>query len=161
MSKILCATLFVFVGLFGAASPVLAEQSPPDSAQAKEIVALVERAAALINAKGKAAFAEFKNNASEWRKGDAYLFITDMKGVSMLNMGFPKFEGTDTSALKDSTGKAIVKEQIALTQSQGAGWLNYMWPKPGQTEPLKKWSYVKAVSVDGKPGYVGAGFYPK
>jgi hypothetical protein len=39
--------------------------------------------------------------------------------------------------------------------------MNYMWPKAGQTKPLQKWSYVKAVSVDGKPAYVGAGFYPE
>jgi hypothetical protein len=37
--------------------------------------------------------------------------------------------------------------------------MGYMWPKAGGTQPLQKWSYVKAVTVDGTPAYVGAGFY--
>jgi hypothetical protein len=36
-----------------------------------------------------------------------------------------------------------------------------MFPKPGQSQPLQKWSYVKAVTIDGTPAYVGAGFYPE
>jgi cytochrome c len=36
-----------------------------------------------------------------------------------------------------------------------------MFPKPGQTEPSGKWGYVKAVNIDGVPGFVGAGFYPE
>ena len=35
-----------------------------------------------------------------------------------------------------------------------------MWPKPGQTQPSQKWSYVKGVQVDGTPAIIGAGFYP-
>jgi cytochrome c len=38
---------------------------------------------------------------------------------------------------------------------------NYMFPKPGQSESSQKWRYVKRVSIDGTPGLVGAGFYPK
>ena len=38
---------------------------------------------------------------------------------------------------------------------------DYMFPKPGQSQPLQKWTYVKAVNVDGTPAFVGAGFYPQ
>jgi hypothetical protein len=41
-----------------------------------------------------------------------------------------------------------------------SGWVNYWFPKPGQTEPSEKWSYVKAVTIDGTPGLIRAGFYP-
>jgi cytochrome c len=50
---------------------------------------------------------------------------------------------------------------VKMVQSKGAGWVNYMFPKPGQTESSQKWSYVKAVNIDGTPGLVGAGFYPE
>jgi cytochrome c len=136
-----------------------AQEAPPQSDKAKEVVALVEKAAALINAKGKAGFAEMKQNPGVWRPGDIYLFASDINGVSMLNMGFPKLEGTDTIALKDSTGKFIVKEQIELIKSSGGGWVHYMWPKSGTTIPQPKWSYVKPITADGQPGYIGAGFY--
>jgi cytochrome c len=36
-----------------------------------------------------------------------------------------------------------------------------MFPKPGQTEASKKWAYVKKVTLDGTPGLIASGFYPK
>jgi hypothetical protein len=36
-----------------------------------------------------------------------------------------------------------------------------MFPKPEQTTPSQKWTYVKKVTVDGVPGLVAAGFYPE
>jgi len=43
---------------------------------------------------------------------------------------------------------------------KGSGWVDYMFPKPGQTQPSQKWSYVKGVKIDGGLGLIGAGFYP-
>ena len=127
---------------------------------AKQIVALVDKAAALIDSKGKSVLPEFRKSDSEWRSGDTYLFVTDMKGISLLNAAFPKFEGTDTSGQKDAKGKLQTMEMIKIAQTKGSGWVDYMWPKPGQSEPSQKWSYVKAVNIDGLPGFVGSGFYP-
>ena len=134
-------------------------QSPPDSPKAKQIEELVDKAAAQIDSKGKSVFPEFRETG-QWRSGDTYLFVGDMKGMSLLNAAFPKLEGTDTQNLKDSNGKLIVVEFEKVVQSKGSGWVDYMWPKPGQSQPSQKWSYAKAVKIDGEPGYVGAGFYP-
>ena len=160
--QVLFRSLFVLTVLLGAASATFSQQSPPESDKAKEIVALVEKAAALIDAKGKAAFPEFKKKGSEWRTGDTYLFANDMKSIQLLNAASPEREGTDQSSTKDANGKLITAELIKAAQSSaGGGWVNYMWPKPGQTRPSQKWSYVKAVQVDGTPALVGAGFYPE
>ena len=56
---------------------------------------------------------------------------------------------------------AFVVEQQKVVRTKGAGWVDYMWPRPGQTDPVRKWSYVKGVKVEGVPAYVGAGFYPR
>jgi signal transduction histidine kinase len=106
-------------------------------------------------------FDEFRKADSEWRTGDTYLFAGDMKGMSLLNAAFPKLEGTDLRGLKDPNGKLIGCELIKTAQTKGSGWIDYMWPKPGQSQPSQKWSYVKAVTIDGTPGYVSAGFYPQ
>ncbi len=51
---------------------------------------------------------------------------------------------------------------MKVIRSQGAGWVDYMFPKPGETQPSKKWSDVKAVTIGGTPGnLIGAGFYPE
>ena len=63
--------------------------------------------------------------------------------------------------LKDSNGKSITAAFIGIAQSSGAGWVSYMWPKPGENKPSQKWNYVKAVRVDGTPAFIGAGFYPE
>jgi cytochrome c len=78
----------------------------------------------------------------------------------LFNAGFPNVEGTNVSGLKDSNRKLFVMEMLKVTQAHGSGWVDYMWPKPGQSQPSHKWTYVKAVKIDGAPGYVGAGFYP-
>ena len=48
------------------ASPGFSATPEPQSEQAKQIKALVDRAAALIESKGKDAFPEFKKKDSEW-----------------------------------------------------------------------------------------------
>ena len=62
----------------------------------KQIAALVDKAAALVESKGKSAFPEFRKDGSEWRSDDTYLFVHDMKGIALFSVGFPKLEGTDT-----------------------------------------------------------------
>jgi hypothetical protein len=34
-----------------------------------------------------------------------------------------------------------------------------MFPKPGQTVPSQKWTFVKKVTIDGTPGLVASGFF--
>jgi cytochrome c len=131
----------------------------PKSEQAKQIVALVEKAAALIDSKGKSIFPEFRKTDSEWRTGDTYLFVNDLKGMVLLNPAFPELEGKDLTGRKDSNGKLFFLEFLKVVQSKGSGWVDYMFPKPGQSQPSQKWSYVKAVNVNGTPALVGAGFY--
>jgi cytochrome c len=145
---------------FGAVPVARAGSTPPKTEAAKQTRALVERAATLIARKGKAAFADFSRKDGPWLTGDTYIFVLDMNGVELFSGGFPDQVGTDLSRLEDFKGKLIVAEQQKVIRSRRAGWVDYQWPKPGQTDPVQKWSYVKAVTVDGTPGYVGAGFYP-
>lgn len=151
----------IFAGLALWSTSTFAQDSPPDSKKAKEIVALVEKAAVLLSAKGMAVLPEFRKKDTEWRTGDTYLFGNYMTGIQYLNAGFPEREGKDQSGTKDSNGKDILMEfQKTVKSKSGAGWANYMWPKPGQTQPSQKWSYLKSVKVDGKRALIGAGFYP-
>ena len=154
------AVITAFFVLAGSMTPTFSQQAPPESEKSKQIVVLVDKAAALIDSKGKSVFPEFRKTGSEWWSGDTYLFINDMKGMALFNAAFPKLEGTDVSGLKDPNGKLLVAEMIKVTQSKGSGWVDYMWPKPGQSQPSQKWSYLKAVTIDGTPALVGAGFYP-
>ena len=79
--------------------------------------------------------------------------------MAVFNGSFPKLEGTNVLNLKDKNGKFLVKAQIEMVEKQGAGWVDYMWPKPGTDNPVKKLSYVQRVDLEGTPAYVGVGIY--
>ena len=87
------------------ALPAVAQQAPPDSPQAKAIVALVEKAATLVEKQGKArAFTEFRKKGSEWFTGSTYLFSYDMKATVLLNPAFPKRGDVVAGSLDRSHG---------------------------------------------------------
>jgi cytochrome c len=133
----------------------------PQSKEANQIVALVDKAAALTESKGKPAFPEFKKKGSEWLKGETYIFIIDMDGATLVHPANPELETKNIIDLKDSNGKAFIREFIA-TAKKGSGWVDYMWPKPGEKNPSKKRSYIKSAKLpSGEMVLVGAGNYLK
>ena len=74
--------------LVATASPVFSQQGPPPSERANQVEALVMKAAALIDSKGKAAFADFRKKDSEWFHADTYLFVYDTNANVLLNPRF-------------------------------------------------------------------------
>jgi cytochrome c len=142
-------------------NPVIAQQDYPMSMKAKQIEMLVNEAAGLIERIGRtAAFEEFRKKGTRWFSGDTYLFVYDLKSNVLLNAAFPEREGTNTTGQKDTNGKLFHHAFIQMAESKGAGWVDYMFPKPGQTQPSQKWAYVTAVNVDGVASLVASGFYP-
>jgi signal transduction histidine kinase len=141
------------------ASAAQAQEAPPPSDQARRIEDLVNRAAAHVEQRGRAAFAEFRKRDSEWWFGNTYLFAYDDHLNVLLNPAFPKREGTNPHGEKDANGKMMHDEFLKTVQTKGAGWVDYMFPKPGQTQPSHKWSYVKRFKADGMSGLIGAGFF--
>jgi cytochrome c len=142
-------------------APAHSQEAPPPSDQATAVEALVTKAASLIEKDGKtAAFAEFRTKDSEWLHGNTYLYAYDLKGDVLLNPAFPKREGTNVAGDKDAKGKPFQDDIIKVAATKGSGWVSYMFPKPGQTEPSEKWAFVKKVTLDGTPGLIASGFYP-
>jgi hypothetical protein len=144
--------------LFG--QSVWSQERPPLSPEAERIEALVSKAATLVNAKGKAAFPEFRQRGSEWWSGNVYVFAYAPDGTVLLNPAVPSREGKAYPGERDKKGKLFHDALVNTAKTKGSGWVDYWLPKPGQTEPSQKWSFVKAVKADGV-ALVGAGFYPE
>jgi signal transduction histidine kinase len=124
------------------------------------LVDTVDHAAALVAKEGKDAFPTLRDKKGPFRYANVYVYITDMNdGTALVNAAFPKMEGTNMLGLKDANGKPLVKDTIEMLKKNETGWINYMWPKPGETKPSKKMSYVRRVKIDGKLAYIGAGMY--
>jgi cytochrome c len=130
-----------------------------DSPEGKQIVALVDKAAALVESKGKEAFPELKKD-KKWYNDKTYVFVDGMDGLVLVNPPSPEIEGKNLLDWKDAKGKQIVREFIRLGKTKGSGWVDYYWPKPGEQKPSKKMSYVKKAKLPtGEEVIVGAGIY--
>ena len=141
-------------------APAPSQHNPDVSAEERRIVALVTNAAALIEQRGReAAFREFRKSDSEWFHDDTYLFAYDMGLNVLLNPAFPEREGRNLADHRDAVGNAVHENIRAVVKANGAGWVDTVIAKPGSSTPAKKRVYVMAVTIDGKPGIIGSGFY--
>jgi len=123
------------------------------------VVEQVDDAADLLETMGEVAFETLRDKSAGYRFYDAYVFVMDKKGVQHVNAGFPENEGQNLLDLKDPDGKVIGREILALLDKHESGWVDYLWPRPGDTRPVRKSTYVRKVNVDGRMMVVGAGMY--
>ncbi len=124
------------------------------------IVNMVDCAISLLEKEGLTAFDIIRSPSSEFIFLNSYIFIKDDKGNELLNVAFPELEGTNVANIQDSEGKYFVREELEILKTRDDCWMEYMWPKPGETKPSKKLSYAKKVVVDNRTLIVGAGYYP-
>ena len=89
--------------------------------------------------------------------GQEYFWINDQTPVMVMHPTNPKLEGQNLSGFKDPDGKALFNEMVAISKSQGAGQVNYRWPKPGASDPVPKVSYVQLFHPWG--WIIGSGVY--
>lgn len=89
---------------------------------------------------------------------DTYVFLMNLDGKMLAHPIKPELTQRDNLIqVKDTAGKPLFLEFVELANSKGKGWVNYMWPKPGQEEPAPKSSYI--FRVKDTQYFVGAGIY--
>jgi methyl-accepting chemotaxis protein len=89
--------------------------------------------------------------------GNEYFWINDMKPKMLMHPIKPELDGKDLAENKDPTGKYLFVEFVNTVKAKGAGFVFYMWPKPGSEQPVQKVSYVKGFEPWG--WVVGSGVY--
>src|SRR5690349_10107081 len=72
-----------------------------------------------------------------------YFWINDTKPRVIMHPINAALVGQDVSTFADPNGKLIYIEAVKVARNEGGGHFEYMWPKPGETEPKPKLSYVK------------------
>ena len=86
-----------------------------------------------------------------------YFFIIDSSTTVVMHPIMPELEGKSVANIKDHSGKALFIEMSKISKESGEGSVSYMWPKPGQTVPISKLSFVKLYKPWGWT--VGSGIY--
>ena len=127
------------------------------------VVEQVNDAVALIEAQGQEAYALLRDPTGGFRFLDAYIFVIQGSGEDAgfcpVNVAFPQLEGQNILHLKDVEGKRMVQQMIEVLKARDAAWIEYLWPRPGETLAREKSSYVRRVYLHGEMLVVGAGVY--
>lgn len=128
----------------------------------ERVADLVHEGVELVEYEGQSAFKKFSEKGSRWYHGDSYVFVLTRDGSTVCNPPFPQLIGKTTIDFKDVSGKPALKLMIDQVTTYGriSGWVHYLWPIPGQLQPVWKSAYVHlAQAPDGKEYIVGSGVY--
>ncbi|MEL4179617.1 methyl-accepting chemotaxis protein [Roseateles sp. PN1] len=89
--------------------------------------------------------------------GSEYIWINDMTPRMVMHPIKPDLNGKDLNENKDPKGKPLFVEFVKVVKASGSGYVDYLWPKPGATEPVGKRSYVQGFAPWG--WVIGSGVY--
>ena len=85
-----------------------------------------------------------------------YFWLEDLDTRMVMHPN-AKLEGKRMAGTLDPDGKALFDEMVAVAMRDGAGLVNYRWPKPGSDAPVEKVSYVELFKPWG--WIIGSGIY--
>jgi cytochrome c len=138
-----------------AANSALASAEPTE----KDAIAMAERGAALVKAKGKEEMMKrITAKDPDFVQGSLYVDLRDVKtGIVLAHPYNPSIVGKDLTDVPDANGKKYRREIIELAAAKGKGWVDYQYKNPttGKIEP--KTTYI--LLVDGV--ILEAGLYKK
>jgi signal transduction histidine kinase len=147
------ATVFATVLCLSCAGALASEPT------AKDAIAMAERGAAMIKAKGKEeVMKRITAKDPEFVQGSLYIDMRDVKtGIVLAHPYNPSIVGKDLTDVPDANGKKYRREIIELAAAKGKGWVDYQYKNPtsGKIEP--KTTYI--LLVDGV--VLEAGLYKK
>jgi signal transduction histidine kinase len=143
------ATLAAILLTFAAGSVAQAQ-----SGTAAEAKAMLEKAVTALKANKTKALADFNSATGGFRDRDLYVFCAgaDNKFTAHVN---PALVGTDLTALVDKDGKKLGEEIVKAATEGKIAEVAYKFPRPGQTDPVQKESYVTKVGDQ----VCGVGYY--
>ena len=140
LSTVVAASLWALVSAAAAAD-----------ATAAEAKAMLEKVVAELKKDKAATIARI--NKGEFKDRDLYPFC--MRASDGMTTAHPTNVGTNILELKDKNGKAFGKEMFSVAEEGKYKTVSYMWPKPGQSQPSAKESYVTKVGDQ----VCGVGYY--
>jgi signal transduction histidine kinase len=109
---------------------------------AAEAKAMLDKAVKELKADKAAALQKFTKGEGGFKDRDLYPFCGGPDGNFTAH---PSLAGKSLKDLKDKAGKPLGEEIYKVAKEGQVAEVAYMWPRPGQTEPVQKVSYVTKV----------------
>jgi len=152
---VITAAILVAVVIISASGLVMA-----NDVQAAKAKALVEKGVRMAVADGEEkTLIAIADPKGPFIDGELYLLAGPLDKIALSAHPYrPALVGRDLSKFKNSQMFSFIADFSRIANEEGAGWVEYMWPKPGANEPSLKRTYI--MKVPGKNLYIGCGFYP-
>ncbi len=146
----------IVLGAFAAAALMVSTVAvaQAQSGTAAEAKAMLEKAVAAVKADKAKALVAFEAGTDGFKDRDLYPFCFNA-GDGITVAGPASVRGKDVRTIKDATGKSFGDDLYKAIQDGKVNEVPYMFPKPGQTEPSAKVSFVTKVGDLG----CGVGYY--
>ncbi len=109
---------------------------------AEEAKAMLEKAVEALNADEAQALEMFANGEGGFKDRDLYPFCGGPDGNFSAH---PSLTGKSLKDLKDKADKPLGEEIYAMAEEGQVKEVSYMWPRPGETDPVQKVSFVTKV----------------
>ena len=161
VAAVICATLIAITGVVFLAQIVMEEKRTATRHLVESAHGILVHHASLVE-QGKltreqaqaAALSAIKS--LRYEKSE-YFWVNDMYPRMVMHPIKPELDGKELTNNKDPSGKFLFVEFVRVVQKSQAGFVDYLWPKPGQSEPVQKISYVKGFEPWG--WVIGSGIY--
>ncbi len=151
MRKAVIISAVASISLLFAATAASAQQL----GTAAEAKAMLNKAAAELKKDEKAALDKFNKGEAGFKDRDLYVFCFETATGKFTAHPNAKLRGTDIRALKDKSGAAMGEAIFAAAKDGTVTAVDYMFPKPGGTDPAPKQSFITKVGSQG----CGVGYY--
>ena len=113
-----------------------------DFGTAAEAKAMLEKAVAALKADKAKALDEFAKGTGGFKDRDLYPFCGGPDGNFTAH---PTLTGKSLKDLKDKTARRSAPRSYSTAAEGKIGEVEYVWPRPGTTDPVAKVSYVTKV----------------
>ena len=72
-----------------------------------------------------------------------YVWVNDLGPTMLMHPIKPALDGKPLASIRDPNGVPLFTQMVDVVRADGAGTVNYHWPKPGSEAPVAKVSAVK------------------
>lgn len=125
------------------------------TANRKAAITLVDRGYEALKTLGLSkAVSDFTGSGDQFRFGDLYLFVYDMKGQCLAHGKIPSLVGRNFYHAKDAQGNFYIQSMIKRATPEGA-WVNIQ----GQNNQIES-AYIRKVNLGTGQYIIGCGIYP-
>ena len=136
LRQLAVVSAMAFLGSVGTA--IAAEYGTPAEAKA-----MLEKAVVAVKADKAKALEMFTKGEGGFKDRDLYPYCGGPDGNFTAH---PTLVGKSLKDLKDKAGKPLGVEVYAAAKDGSIAEVSYMWPRPGQTDPVAKVVFVTKVA---------------